>query len=449
MITFALGGLAVIAVLSLVTYFLSQRYLLDQRERAGTRQTFLDARFMRDHLDGSPAVARAALEALPLTTGAAAVVVAPNGEWRATSAALQPRDLPSELTRIVRHGDAAHQRLSSGGHPRLVVGTPIATSAGVYSYYEIVPLAELQSTLRVVRNSLLAAAALATIAAALLGRSLAQRALRPLVNVSSATERIAAGDFSARLGRQADPDLDRVASSFNSMAGALQTRIDRDERFVGDVTHELRSPLTTLSASADVLRSRMSELPERAQIATTLVVAEIDRLCHMVEELLELSRIEVGADPLRLEAVRVSELALQAAARIEAHPFTVELAPEVVDELVLVDKRRFERILVNILDNAERHGGGVVSIRAYRSDGRVRLEVDDEGPGVPFDDRLLIFERFSRGAKAGRRGAAGGTGLGLALVAEHARTHGGSVWVEDRPGQPGARFVVDLPWQPA
>ena len=111
---------------------------------------------------------------------------------------------------------------------------------------------------------------------------------------AAAASRIAGGDFAAQLGTQADPDLDRVAVSFNSMADALKLRIERDARFVSDVTHELRSPLTTLAAAADVLRTRADELPSRARSALELVVAEIDRLREMVEELLELSRAEDG-----------------------------------------------------------------------------------------------------------------------------------------------------------
>jgi signal transduction histidine kinase len=331
----------------------------------------------------------------------------------------------------------------------LVVGAPVLLPDGSYSYFEVLSLHELESTLQVVRDSLLAAAVVATLAAALLGRWASRRALRPLVNVSAAAGRIADGDFTARLDHQADPDLDRVAGSFNSMANALETRIERDERFVSDVTHELRSPLTTLSASADVLRARSKDLPAPARTAMELVVAEIARLRNMVEELLELSRAEVGADPLRLEPVRLGELAVQSAARSADGAFTVQLAPELDDQPVLVDKRRFERILANLLDNAERHGKGAVALRAYRRDGYVRLEVDDAGPGVPAEDRALIFERFARGTKSGSRGAEGGTGLGLALVAEHARVHGGSVWVEEGPDGHGARFVVELPWRPA
>jgi len=366
--------------------------------------------------------------------------------WTSTSAGFQSSDVPAELRRVVASGNAASQRITVHGHPHLVVGIPIGVADG--EYYEALPLTELASTLAVIRNSLLAAAVVATIAAALLGRWAARRALRPLITVSAATSRIAGGDLSARLSRQADPDLDLVASSFNSMADALERRIERDARFVSDVSHELRSPLTTLSAAADVLRARANDLPVRARDALELVVAEIDRFQVMVEELLELSRAQADVDPLRLEPVFVSELALQVAVHVGGETFSVDFDQRLDAEALMVDKRRLERMLVNLIENAESHGDGLVALHAHRSNGTVRIAVDDRGPGVPPAERRAIFERFARGAKSGSRGTDSGTGLGLALVAEHARMHGGSVWVEDVPGSRGARFVIELPLEP-
>jgi signal transduction histidine kinase len=110
---------------------------------------------------------------------------------------------------------------------------------------------------------------------------------------------------------------------------------------------------------------------------------------------------------------------------------------------VVGDKRRLQRVLRNLIDNAQRYGGGAVRVGIVRDGSRVRLEVDDAGPGVPPAERERIFDRFARGLGS-RSGDKGGAGLGLSLVAEHVRMHGGSVWVEDRPGG-GARFVVSLP----
>jgi signal transduction histidine kinase len=304
---------------------------------------------------------------------------------------------------------------------------------------------ELESTLAVVRNSLFVAAVVATVAAGLLGRWAARRALRPLITVSTAAGRMAEGDLSTRLEHERDPDLDRVARSFNSMADALETRIERDARFVSDVTHELRSPLTTLAAANDVLRARVDLLPGQARIALELVVAEIDLLRDMVEELLELSRAQAGADPLQLEPVNLGELALQVATRLGDSDFVVDLDRDLGARALLVDKRRVERILTNLIANAETHGQGITALRVHMSGEVVRIAVEDAGPGVAREDRTRIFERFARGSRSRRRGDDSGTGLGLALVAEHVRIHGGSVWVEDAPHGSGARFVVELP----
>jgi signal transduction histidine kinase len=257
---------------------------------------------------------------------------------------------------------------------------------------------------------------------------------------------MAEGDLATRLEPESDPDLDRVARSFNSMADALETRIERDARFVSDVTHELRSPLTTLAAANDVLRTRVEVMPGEARAALELVVAEIDVLRDMVEELLELSRAQAGADPLRLEPVYVGELALQVATRLGDSDFVVDLDRDLDAMALLLDKRRVERILTNLIANAETHGQGIVALRVHRRDDFVRITVEDRGPGVAHEDRERIFERFARGSRSSRRGDDKGTGLGLALVAEHVRLHGGAVWVEDVPEAPGARFIVELPW---
>ena len=114
--------------------------------------------------------------------------------------------------------------------------------------------------------------------------------------------------------------------------------------------------------------------------------------------------------------------------------------------IVMGDKRRLAQVVTNLLENAHKYGGGATVI-ALKGDRRaVRIAVEDSGPGVPDDEKELVFERFARGTAAGARGSGGGAGLGLALVAEHVRLHNGDVWVGDRlDGAPGARFVVELP----
>jgi signal transduction histidine kinase len=127
--------------------------------------------------------------------------------------------------------------------------------------------------------------------------------------------------------------------------------------------------------------------------------------------------------------------------------FTIEIDPEVSEIAILTEKRRLERILANLLENARSHGGGIERVTIGRFDDRARIAIEDRGPGVATAERQRVFERFYRGVAAGRRNAAAGTGLGLALVAEHARALGAVVYIED--GRSGARFVVELPWRPA
>jgi len=118
------------------------------------------------------------------------------------------------------------------------------------------------------------------------------------------------------------------------------------------------------------------------------------------------------------------------------------------------DRRRLARVIANLIDNARLHGGadpGSVEVSVTEVEGpdepvtKIRIAVEDHGPGVPEHERQLVFERFARGGMAGRRASSDGAGLGLALVDEHVRMHGGKAWVDDRlDGEPGARFVIEL-----
>jgi signal transduction histidine kinase len=265
--------------------------------------------------------------------------------------------------------------------------------------------------------------------------------------VSQAAEAIAGGRLDTRLEATRDPDLGILATSFNDMALALQDRIERDARFASDVSHELRSPLMTLSAAVDVLESRRDEMPERAQSALNLLSVEVGRFSQLVEDLLEISRYDAGAVRLELDEVRLAEFVMQAvAASSNGQIVPVELDSELAGVVVQADKRRLVRVIANLLDNARKYGDGATAVSLRRVEDRVQLAVEDEGPGVPDEERNLIFDRFARGGGAGRRGSGEGVGLGLALVAEHVRLHGGQVWVEDRDDEKaGARFVVELP----
>ena len=272
------------------------------------------------------------------------------------------------------------------------------------------------------------------------------RLLRPLGRITEAAGEIAAGDLDTRVQRESDPDLDLLADSFNDMADAVQARIEREARFASDVSHELRSPITALAAAAEVIDGRRGELPDRTQQALDVVVGQVRRFDAMVIDLLELSRIDAGATDLHTEEVEIEALCRRIAARAGFASLPIDVTTKVgqngAPPMAVLDRMRFERILTNLLENAQHHGGGPTRIAIEPTDGPFLLvAVEDAGPGVARGERARIFERFARGSAARHRI---GTGLGLALVAEHATAQGGEAWVEDRQGG-GARFVVRLP----
>ena len=385
------------------------------------------------------------LSSLQLTTGSRPLLHYGN-RWFTVTAEVSQDAVPGELqNEVIDQQTPARMSYSLKGTPELAVGIPLPAVQA--EYFELVDLTDLNNTLESLGFSLLGAGALTTLAGAGLGLWASRRALRPLAAVSQAAEAIAGGRLDTRLEATADPDLGVLALSFNDMARALQDRIERDARFASDVSHELRSPLMTLSAAVDVLDTRREELTERACSALDLLAAEVGRFQSLVEDLLEISRYDAGAVRLELDEVRLAEFVMQAvAASSHDGVVPVEVDSELAGVVVQADKRRLVRVIANLLDNAGKYGDGATSVSLRRVDDAVQIAIEDEGPGIAEDDRSRVFDRFARGGGAGRRGSGEGVGLGLALVAEHVRLHGGRVWVEDRPdGRGGARFVIELP----
>lgn len=315
-------------------------------------------------------------------------------------------------------------------------------------YVQATPLQDVEDTLNGLLATLLGASAVTTILGAGFGVYVASRLFSPLSEVSEAAAQIAHGDLETRLEEVPDPDLGRLVSSFNEMTSALQERILRDSRFASDVSHELRSPLMTLTGSVAVLEKRRDDMPERAQVALDLLSADIRRFKTLVEDLLEISRFDVGAVVLETEEVLLSEFVRQAlfAATSGQRQIPVIHGPNAEDLIVEIDKRRIAQVIRNLSENADKYADGVTQARIERIGDGVRIELEDEGPGVPPDERELIFDRFARGSEGGRRGSGTGVGLGLSLVVEHLRLHGGTIHVDDRvDGLLGARFIVALP----
>ena len=444
-LAFAGGAFLLSAALSGVSYGLVRNYLVDQSQTAAYREAFVNAGVARDGLRQAGANIPRILTSLQDPDGSPSLIFY-DDNWFPSKVGIARESLPQPLRQAVNQGRASRQAYRLEGSTVMAVGVPLP---GVQaSYFELFNLDQLNRTLRFLGLALLGVGLATTVAGAAVGRWASARVLRPVSEVAEAAAAVAGGRLETRLPDIDDADLATLTSSFNSMADALQARIERDARFASDVSHELRSPLTTLATTVGVLAGRRDELPERSRAALDLLTADVDRFQRLVEDLLEISRYDAGVADLHLEDVRLTELVTRAVASAGGPP--VELGPGAVGDglSVQADKRRMEQVIKNLVENAARYGGGATRVIVDAGHYVARVAVDDEGPGVSPEEREAIFERFFRGSAAGqRRGGGQGSGLGLSLVTEHVRLHGGRVWVEDNPVGAGARFVVEIPLQ--
>lgn len=463
-LTFALLAAILSTLLAGSAWLLTRANLVSQRESSATRTAVSNAVYVRQGLPSAPSSAnppatdltatiRERLSSVAQPTGLRSLLrITLNGQvrWINNQTQYGESALPESLrATVVDRNQPARMRFHDAqGKPALAVGVPLDTRGVSAYYFEIVSFSELENALDALSLSLGGAALATTLGGTVLGFVVSRRTLRPLSDVSMAAEAIAGGQLDTRLHQTDDPDLGALVTSFNRMVQALEERIERDGRFASDVSHELRSPLTTLSSSIEVLASRRNEMPDdSARSAVDLMVADVARFKQLVEDLLEISRFDAGVARLELDEVRLAELVGQAVSWSTDRDVPVELDAELAGVVVRADKRRIVRVIANLIDNAEKYGGGVTAVSLRRVESGVELAVEDAGPGVPDEDRALVFDRFSRGLGASRRGTGSdGMGLGLSLVAEHVRLHGGRVCVRDRlDAKPGARFVVELP----
>ena len=270
----------------------------------------------------------------------------------------------------------------------------------------------------------------------------------PLRQMTAAAGRMATGDYAVRVADTSSDEVGDLARAFNTMARDLSL-VDRQRReLVANVSHELRTPLAGLCA---VLENLVDGVAPRDPASLETALAQAERMSHLVEDLLDLARVDAGRAPLTPAPVPVATLLEAAVAEAGVGGrdvwYAVRVQPE--DLVVRADPARLRQLVANLLDNAARHSpaGGSVAVSAVRSGERWLLEVHDHGPGVAPADRERVFEPF--GTLSGDD-SGGGTGLGLAIARWVTDLHGGSIaFVEPEPGHGGARVRVALPLEPA
>ena len=436
-LAFGLLSLIIAGAVSGATYSVARWYLLNQREDSAITRAVLDSRSVDASLAADLAPVTA-LEQVP-SVGTSQPMIQVQGVWYTSGVTVPPASLSASLLSTAAKDGGSQQRTTIGDEEYLLVAIQLGTSV----YVEVFPLRDLDLVLTIGGWLLVIQTLFAGIIGVFVGRYTFARIIRPLLRLGAGARRIASGEFSTRIQLTRDPDLDPIAASFNGMAESVQSRIKREQRFSANVSHELRSPLTAVVGTAELLERNLDDLPEREQRLIGTLHTQTARMSQMLLDLLEISRIG-NDDPLLKETVSVTTLCLDAI-HVRGLPEDLIHVEDDGDHLITTDTRRFERIVGNLIDNANRHGGGVTAIRVARiSDSdpeHIVVAVEDAGPGIPVDEVPKLFEPFTRGEDAKETS---GAGLGLAIAIEQAHLLDVELRVESVDPH-GARFVMEIP----
>ncbi|WP_250006620.1 HAMP domain-containing sensor histidine kinase [Actinoplanes sp. M2I2] len=266
------------------------------------------------------------------------------------------------------------------------------------------------------------------------------RALAPVERIRRGVEEITGDQLDRRVPEPATGDeIGRLARTMNQMLARLQDSRDRQREFVADASHELRSPVASIRQVAEVAQAHPAALPD-GELAET-VLAESARLQRLVDQLLVLTRADDGG-AVRADDIDLDDLVLAEARRVGRGGLAVDTTG-VGAGRVRGDASALGQVIRNLADNAARHAVAALAVGVRESGDTVELTVDDDGPGIPADQRERVFQRFVRLDEARARDA-GGSGLGLAIVKEIVGAHGGTVAVSPS-ALGGARFTVRLP----
>jgi two-component system, OmpR family, sensor kinase len=388
------------------------------------------------------------------STGGRVVVLDPAGAVLADSApptAPPPSLSAADLALVGEHGRLLRE-VGEDSDVVLLTVLPITAPTGEGLGYVVWAdsTAPLQQTLATVSGALLIGGTLVIVLALAIGLVLARRALAPVADVTDTARAISlSGDFAARVeGAQQADEVGELAVAFNEMLQALEHNHQALQRFLGDASHQLRTPLTTIRASIDLAGRPDLPLGERAAILAD-ARDEAERMARLVSDLLSLARAEAGARlefaPVELDAVLVESVrrARQAATHVRMSVSAVE--PAVVDG----DSDRLRELIGILLDNAARYtpaGGSVVADLTVR-DGRAIVRIEDAGIGIDEHNAERLFERFYRGTQA-RQMTPSGTGLGLAIARWIVEAHAGTIELSRREPA-GTVASVSLPLRPS
>lgn len=315
------------------------------------------------------------------------------------------------------------------------------------------PLRDVIIVLQDMRTRLFIATAIALLLSLVVGLILSGAITRPIRRLTSAASAIARGHFDQQVPVNTQDELGQLSRVFNNMTSRLQAARQMQIDFVANVSHELRTPLTSLKVMIETLQDgAIDDLEVRERFLQTMET-ETNRLVRLVNDLLLLSQVDSQALNLRLSSQNLESLAMGVITRLEPEvgakdlSFSLQVKPDLPN--LWADPDRVEQILLNLLDNALKYSqpGGVITVDAdLEGPAFVRVQVIDQGSGIPEKDLPRIGQRFYRTDSARSR-SQGGSGLGVAIVKALVEAHGGQFWLESQPGE-GTRANFTLPISP-
>ena len=362
---------------------------------------------------------------------------------------------PSRIAPIPGRPASGDTSIDGVGYAYLVLPGPQLgdVPADMPPYHNVILLEEVKArSVAGAINRLATAGAVAVLVTSLAAVALLRAMTRPLQAMTRASERIAAGDYDQRVpAGGASDEIGQLARSFNRMAYEVKHARELQRQFVANVSHDLRSPLTSIIGFSQALTEDGATTPWQRRTAE-IINGEAQRLSRLTVDLLDLSRLEAGRLPLAMGVLDLRPLLRDIAARYQALPNTrgVRFVADLGDEPLPLrgDPDRLTQVVVNLLDNAFKfaNAGGEVRLRAARRAGTAVVEVYNTGAGIAPDDLPRVFDRFYSGEHSRAR-QTGGSGIGLAIVRELAHAHGGAVTASSAQGQ-WAAMTVRLPLAP-
>ena len=444
--TFALVAALTAVAVAVPSFLLVRRVTLNRATTEAVRQGRAALEDAVDRLPPSPAPAqvRDLVARLRARGGVEVVAVQPDGSFETSTISLSEASIPVGVRARVSESRVAWVRTGSGQGARVVVGGRVPDGPSLFLFF---PLDDLAADLDVLRNVLAGASGVLVLVSAGIGALAARGVLRPLRQARGAAHRLEVGLYQTRLPEEGRDEFADLAHSFNRMADALERSVAdlraleaSHRRFVSDVAHELRTPLTALTTSADVLEAHAGGLDDQGRRAAHLLVLESRRLASLVEELMEISRLDAGVAHMQWEKV---ELGAVVAGAVELRGWTGKVRVLASGPAhTWADRRRLDAVIANLVGNALEHGSPPVTVTIDADDRTVRVAVADVGPGIAPEHLAHLFDRFYKADPARPRRS--GSGLGLAIARENARLHGGDVTVVS-PAGGGTVFTVVLP----